>query len=167
MLDDLYENIGEQIKGWAKWIFAIEAAAAIVCGLFLIFDDAALAGIIVLIVVPLVAWVSSWLLYAFGELVDKTVANEKHTKDILKILEAKDKPQIKVAPPAPRPVATRSWRCDNCGNMTTQSPCEHCGYDEEKKHIPYWCGNCGHAGPYDDRCPTCGSSLKRFNVSQN
>ena len=110
-----------------KWIFAIEAATAIVYGLVLIFDDAALAGIIVLIVVPLVAWVSSWLLYAFGELVDKTVANEKHTKDILKILEAKDKPQIKVAPPAPRPVATHSWRCDNCGNMATKSPCEHCG----------------------------------------
>ena len=127
MLDDLYENIGKKIKGWAKWIFAIEAAAAIVYGLVLIFDDAALAGIIVLIVVPLVAWVSSWLLYAFGELVDKTVANEEHTKDILKILGAKDKPQIKVAPPAPRPVATHSWRCDNCGNMATKSPCEHCG----------------------------------------
>ena len=127
MLDDLYKNIGEKIKGWAKWIFAIEAAAAIVYGLVLIFDDAALAGIIVLIVGPLVAWVSSWLLYAFGELVDKTAANEKHTKDILKILEAKDKPQIKVAPPAPRPVATHSWRCNNCGNMATKSPCEHCG----------------------------------------
>ena len=36
-----------------------------------------------------------------------------------------------------------------------------------RKRIPYWCDNCGHAGPYDDRCPKCGSSLKRFNVSQN
>ena len=62
---------------------------------------------------------------------------------------------------------THSWRCAACNNMRTKSPCEHCGYDEEKQHIPYWCGNCGHAGPYDDRCPTCGSSLKKFNVSQN
>ena len=23
--------------------------------------------------------------------------------------------------------ATHKWRCDNCGNMATQSPCEHCG----------------------------------------
>ena len=140
MLDDLYENIGEKIKGWAKWIFIVESIAAIITGIALMFEDAAFIGFIVLICGPLVAWVSSWLLYAFGELVDKTAANEKHTKDILKILEAKDKPQIKVAPPAPRPVATHSWRCDNCGNMAThswrcdncgnmatQSPCEHCG----------------------------------------
>ena len=26
-----------------------------------------------------------------------------------------------------RPAATHTWRCDNCGKMATQSPCEHCG----------------------------------------
>ena len=38
--------------------------------------------------------------------------------------------------PAPTPnnkvdssdqIATHSWRCGNCGQMTTKSPCEHCG----------------------------------------
>ena len=28
---------------------------------------------------------------------------------------------------APAQKATHSWRCDNCGNMATQSPCEYCG----------------------------------------
>ena len=26
-----------------------------------------------------------------------------------------------------RTPAVHSWRCSHCGNMTTQSPCEHCG----------------------------------------
>ena len=40
----------------------------------------------------------------------------------------------KQVPPAPKNEvdaaiqrATHSWRCDNCGEMATQSPCEHCG----------------------------------------
>ena len=27
----------------------------------------------------------------------------------------------------PAQKATHSWRCDNCGQMTSKSPCEHCG----------------------------------------
>ncbi len=65
------------------------------------------------------------------------------------------------------PKVNHSWRCDNCGKMATQSPCEHCGYGAEKENAPYWCGNCGHSGPYDDRCPKCNSTLKRFNVNKN
>lgn len=43
-----------------------------------------------LFVGPLVAWVSSWILYAFGELVEKTVENEQHTREILKIISEKN-----------------------------------------------------------------------------
>lgn len=25
---------------------------------------------------------------------------------------------------------------------------------------PYWCGNCGHSGPYDGPCPACNSTMK-------
>jgi predicted RNA-binding Zn-ribbon protein involved in translation (DUF1610 family) len=60
-----------------------------------------------------------------------------------------------------------SWRCDNCKKMTSKSPCEHCGYNPEKSDAPYWCGNCGYSGPYDNNCPKCNSSLKRFNINKN
>ena len=29
--------------------------------------------------------------------------------------------------------------------------------------IPYWCNKCGHKGPYEGNCPSCGSSLKKHN----
>ena len=39
------------------------------------------------------------------------------------------------ATPTPRPIATHSWRCDNCGNMRSQTPCEHCGYKENAPQV--------------------------------
>ena len=129
MLDELYKNIGEKIKAWAKWIFIAEAIAAIIGGLLLIFDGEGLIGIIILIAGPFVAWVSSWLLYAFGELVEKTVANESNTRNILKIMQDKERYQVPQTPgtqtSGTRP--TYFWRCENCGRLATQSPCEYCG----------------------------------------
>ena len=55
------------------------------------------------------------------------------------------------------------WRCDNCGNMRSQTPCEYCGRNENVMTAPYRCGKCGQEGPYDGNCPTCGSSLKFYN----
>ena len=62
-----------------------------------------------------------------------------------------------------RTATTHKWRCANCGQMTSKSPCEYCGYDENATKAPYRCGKCGQAGPYDENCPTCGSSLKFYN----
>ena len=75
MLEKLYENIGEKIKSWAKWIFIIEAISAVVSGFVLMGNDDAVVGLIVLLAGPLVAWVSSWILYAFGQLVDDVHAS--------------------------------------------------------------------------------------------
>ena len=36
-------------------------------------------------------------------------------------------PHHQVSTSAPAPRVTHSWRCNSCGNMATQSPCEHCG----------------------------------------
>ena len=44
------------------------------------------AAIMTAIVGPIIAWVYSWILYTFGELVDKTVANERNTQNILKLM---------------------------------------------------------------------------------
>ena len=33
-----------------------------------------------------------------------------------------------------------------------------------KVEIPYYCGHCGHQGPYSSICPKCGSSSKVMNI---
>ncbi len=69
MLDSLYENIGVKIKNWAKWIFIVEAIGAVITGIALAVNEDALY-IFIAIGGPIVAWVGSWILYAFGELVE-------------------------------------------------------------------------------------------------
>ena len=80
MLDNLYENIGSKIKNWAKWIFVIEAIGAVITGLVLLFtdEDLILYGLLTLVCGPIVAWVGSWILYAFGELVEDVGRIRKH-----------------------------------------------------------------------------------------
>ena len=76
MFENLYENIGGKIKSLAKWIFILEAIGAIVTGLILMCDgghDEMFIGLSILLCGPIVAWVGSWILYAFGELVEKNL----------------------------------------------------------------------------------------------
>ena len=43
-------------------------------------EDLILFGVLTLILGPAVAWVSSWLLYSFGELIDKVFEIATNTK---------------------------------------------------------------------------------------
>ena len=88
MLDNLYENIGGKIKNLAKWIFIVEAIGAIITGLVFLFtdEDFILYGLLIMILGPIVAWVGSWILYAFGELVDTAYINKNNTTKITGLL---------------------------------------------------------------------------------
>ncbi len=67
----MYDNIGGKIKGLAKALCIIDAILCIVLGIVLIATDESLViyGIVVLLCGPILAFISSWALYAFGELV--------------------------------------------------------------------------------------------------
>ena len=87
----MYDDIGKKIKGLAKGIFIAEAVASFIGGVALIAidDDLVLYGLLAMFIGPLVAWVSSWLLYGFGELVDKTCDIELNTRGGVKNVEVK------------------------------------------------------------------------------
>ena len=78
----MYGNIGKKIKGLAIAMFIAEAVTLVIWGMVLIAIDEYLIAIGLLMVFfgPLVAWISTWLLYAFGELVDKATAIERNTR---------------------------------------------------------------------------------------
>ena len=70
MLDKLYENIGGKIKNWAKWIFIVEAIGSIITAIALPIasgdpNDFILISLLIAIFGPIVAYNSSWILYAF------------------------------------------------------------------------------------------------------
>jgi len=89
-VDGLYIDIGKKIKGWAKWIFIVEAIMFVIGAIVMLFtaEDGGMifAALLTLVLGPVLAWVSSWILYAFGELVDKTCENERNTQNILKLM---------------------------------------------------------------------------------
>ena len=78
----MYDNIGKKIKGLATASFIVVAIAEVITGIALMVsdDDMILVGLLVMVVGPIVAWVSSWLLYGFGELIDKTCSIERNTR---------------------------------------------------------------------------------------
>ena len=78
----MYDNIGGKIKGLAKAVFIVEAIAAVIAGIALVAidEDLILFGVLTLILGPAVAWVSSWLLYGFGELIDRVCEIAKNTR---------------------------------------------------------------------------------------
>ena len=86
----MYDNIGRKIKGLAKAFFILEATAAIIAGIVLMANDEGI-GLLVLILGPVVAWVSTWLLYGFGELIDKTCDIERNTRGGERKSEAQSK----------------------------------------------------------------------------
>ncbi len=85
MLDKLFDNIGAKIKTLAKWTFIVEAVSAIITGITLLFDEYILAGLLTLFCGPIVAWVSSWILYGFGELVESTCTLRQQNAELRRI----------------------------------------------------------------------------------
>ena len=168
MLDSLYSNIGAKIKNWAKWICVVETISAIIGGITLMAEEEFLYGLLCLIVGPIVAFVSTWLLYAFGEITEdiglirqKYVGekvSEQQPENILAQAATNNMPR---APKMPEYLS-----CEKCNEKITHYPCEHCGHQIEKKAAPYWCGKCGYLGPFVDKCPSCGSGIKIFNIKK-
>lgn len=82
-----YERIGEKIKGLSKVVFISVAIVIAVLGISLIVFGAdghstalVLIGLLIAICGPIIAWISSWLLYGFGELIDKVCDIELNTR---------------------------------------------------------------------------------------
>ena len=85
----MYDNIGKKIKGSAKAVFIIETILGFIGGIAIIAtdEDLILAALSMMIVVPLIAWISSWTLYGFGELVEKACEIERNTRKVGKAAE--------------------------------------------------------------------------------
>ena len=104
----MYENIGKKIKCAAKVAAAIIAIASIVVGICLMVDwsdDVSWYGLGLLIVGPLNAWLSSWMLYGFGEIIDHLATIAANTGKLRSIAgsNASAAPAPKTASAAPAP----------------------------------------------------------------
>ena len=90
----MYDNIGGKIKGLAKGTFIVETIAAIIGGIVLLVDEFIGLGLLTLFCGPVVAWVSSWLLYGFGELICETSEAKEELMEINRNIYIMAEPMI-------------------------------------------------------------------------
>ena len=134
MLDNLYKNIGGKIKNLAKWILIIETIGAIIMGLDLFFvdDSLILFGLLTLVCGPIVAYIGSWILYAFGELVEDVHAirnKEITTTDSNKKSKIEERAKQYTDKGIVPKYEGRGYTCPVCKmSMDSLAPCERCGY---------------------------------------
>ncbi len=85
--EKMYANIGKKIKTLASVIGWVGIALSCIAGLAIFIYSLGdsetivkgfLIGILIAGIGSLVSWISSFLLYGFGELVDKTASLERH-----------------------------------------------------------------------------------------
>ena len=70
----MFNNIGGKIKTVAMTLCIIESVISAILGLVLIVVDKSTiaTGILLIIVGPLLAWLGSFLLYGFGQLIENS-----------------------------------------------------------------------------------------------
>ena len=134
----MYDNLGEKIMGLAKACFWIEAIATIIAGIAIFAETNKGWSLLLLLVGPLAAWVSSWLLYGFGEL----ISSQKNTEYLVRYAIANK--EIKTDETARRKVVNvdgphvmvnkfNEGICSSCHKSVTTSTsygtekCPHCG----------------------------------------
>ena len=79
----MYDKIGKKLKRLAVVSFIVEAIGAAITGIIMLCTGD-WWGLLVMLGGPIVAWVSSWILYGFGELIDKICDIERNTRSEIK-----------------------------------------------------------------------------------
>ncbi|MBE6927360.1 MAG: hypothetical protein E7467_02535 [Ruminococcaceae bacterium] len=76
----MFGNIGQKIKALAYVMFILEAVGAIFGGIVLLSEEVTTIGLLVLFLGPVVAYLSAWMLYGFGEIIVKLKQIEENTR---------------------------------------------------------------------------------------
>lgn len=121
----MYSNIGGKIKALAVGTFIVETVAWIFYALILAAEDPdmILLSFLMILFGPIVAWISTWLLYGFGELIDKATEIAENT---LPPKEPASAPSVartavaKPAAPAARTADEKQARIDSLEKLREQ-----------------------------------------------
>lgn len=152
----MFNNIGKKIKVLAKVIFWVTfvffvigsiAAGVVIAhamGCDRYYGDKAGAifaaiGIVIggSVIGFLLAWIGSFFMYGYGQLIDDTEINRRTNQKILAQLGGEAVPEEPAAPVAPvvpqEPKAEGEWFCSKCGfkNDASAKFCMRCGTPNE------------------------------------
>ena len=159
----MYDNIGGKIKSLAVWTFIGEAIGSIIAG-FILMAEVDVLYILLVIFGPLVAWVSSWILYAFGEMVEDIHAMRNKITPA-SVQDAIDEANRQKANDAAIKKAKQQQR-----KSDEKAKQEKAQLDEEEQfieesYIDIACPSCGEQLSFlkdetNGFCPECGANFK-------
>ena len=81
----MFTNIGKKIKALTLIIFWIVAFSTFIAGLCLVSEGVEF-GFAVMFAVPIAAWIGSFLLYGYGELIDNIQVQTRQNNEIIKLM---------------------------------------------------------------------------------
>ena len=149
----MYDNIGGKIKGLAKATFIVEAIASVIAGIALGIATEEWWCALILFCGPIVAWVSSWLLYGFGEIIDQLCDIEQNTRggqSKTKIKETAEKAEKETAEKIKREAEARARReAEEKAKREATERARRISIEREIANIEY----------VDITCPNCHEKL--------
>ena len=138
----MFDNIGKKIQIVAKVTMFVDAGLSILGGIVMFFSafvdiemwPLIFLAPIVTVIGCLMAWVSVLTLYGFGKLIEdvevirnNTTSNTNNANESFSEKIIKRKVTVQAEGKRDSSSTVHKWRCENCGSMCTQTPCEYCG----------------------------------------
>ena len=134
------ENVGKNIKRWAKVLFVIflilTGISLFALFVFAIAEDEEMAAAMFFLLPPMgalgycIVRVSMLVLYGFGELIDRAVSQDNKMPKLKYVQQPVPQPAPQPAP-APQPPVQKpvSFACPECGHQNPHDAkfCENCG----------------------------------------
>lgn len=125
----MFNNVGEKIETFAKVIVWLGIIGSIIGGIIFISSENIGMGIAIIIGGPIVSWLSSLILYGFGQLIE----NSDYLVNAIYNISSNQYTSLSqsLANDTDGNLSTHKWRCPKCNQMISSLPCEFCGYRQE------------------------------------
>ena len=140
----MFDNIGGKIKGLAVITTIIGMVCSIIYGFVLMCtsSELALVGLLVAGLGCLFSWISSFSMYALGELVSNSeimVSNTYRMVEWQKEMTNQTNNTVtkKITSTVHGGASHHTWICGKCGQEIDQKPCKYCGNGSEYTVHPF------------------------------
>lgn len=126
----MFNNIGSKIKTLVKVFFWLAVIGGVIGGALVCKMSQSPLGLLVAGAIILVAWLGSFVMYGYGELIDSTQENTYYLKEIYNQLS---KSNLNTGSgeqsQGQSDQVMHSWECHKCKalNAGSMSYCENCG----------------------------------------
>ena len=166
----MFDDIGEKIKMVAKIACWIGIILSVCCGLYDFAHEMPIDGIIWIVVGPISSWIGTFVLYGFGELIDRVTSIEYKVNILGETPEQNEGALSKLmrSNSVSQTEENNGWKCQ-CGRFNPMyvGTCS-CGKEKNGnlafKSAPKRTVRCPECGSVEDashaQCYKCGAKLQ-------